>query len=105
MEHEKEQVSLSNLCEDDGVTQRVNVQSGVVLKTTMPLQPRVSLAPYRTFAEIDQVVSTFIFRARVFNSQVQLAIFEGDGGRWRLAAVAAIKAWLASQIKTSPIIS
>lgn len=91
--------------DDDGITQRVNVQSGVVLKTTVPLQPRVSLAPYRTFAEIDQIVSTFIFRARVNNGAVQLALFEGDGGRWRLAAVAAIKAWLTSQVSPSPIIS
>ena len=91
--------------EDDGITQRVNVQSGVVLKTTLPLQPRVSLAPFRTFAEIDQIVCTFIFRARVANGAVNLALFEGDGGRWRLAAVAAIKAWLATQITKSPIIS
>jgi hypothetical protein len=92
--------------EDDGVTQRVNVQTGVVLKETAQLQPRVALAPYRTFAEIDQIVSTFIFRARVgADGGVQLALFEGDGGRWRLAAVAAIKAWLATQITDSPIIS
>jgi hypothetical protein len=95
--------SVSN--EDDGVTQRVNVMSGVTLKTSATLQPRVALAPFRTFAEIDQIVSTFVFRARVQNGIVQLAIFEGDGGRWRLAAVAAIKAWLANQISASPIIS
>lgn len=95
--------SVSN--EDDGVTQRVNVMSGVTLKTSTALQPRVALAPFRTFAEIDQIVSTFVFRARVQNGLVQLAIFEGDGGRWRLAAVAAIKAWLANQITKSPIIS
>lgn len=95
--------SVSN--EDDGITQRVNVQTGVVLKAEMPLQPRVNLAPFRTFAEIDQVVSTFIFRARVQNGAVYLTLFEGDGGRWRLAAVAAVKAWLAQQIQASPIIS
>lgn len=95
--------SVSN--EDDGITQRVNVQTGVVLKAEMPLRPRVNLAPFRTFAEIDQVVSTFIFRARSQNGAVHLALFEGDGGRWRLAAVAAIKAWLAQQITASPIIS
>lgn len=93
--------------EDDGVTQRVNVQSGVVLKNSQTLKPRVQLAPYRTFAEIDQVLSTFILRARVDpqHGGVQMAIFEGDGGRWRLAAVAAIKAWFATKIQPSPIIS
>lgn len=80
--------------EDDGLTQRVAVRSGVTLKTTDTLRPIVTLAPVRTFAEIDQVLSTFVFRARVAGSAVNLALFEGDGGRWQLAAVAAIAAWL-----------
>lgn len=91
--------------DDDGVTQRIAVKQGVTLKTDIALKARVNLAPWRTFAEIDQVVSTFIFRTRVSNDAPQLAIFEGDGGRWRIDAVAAIKAWLAQQITASPIIS
>jgi hypothetical protein len=91
--------------DDDGIAQRVALKQGLVLREEKALQPRVSLAPYRTFAEIDQVVSTFIFRARVQGEAIQLALFEGDGGRWRLTAVAAIKAWLAVQITASPIIS
>ncbi len=91
--------------DDDGIAQRVALKQGIQLRTDAALQPRVNLAPYRTFAEIDQVVSTFIFRARVQGDAITLALFEGDGGRWRLTAVAAIKAWLSSQITGSPIIS
>lgn len=91
--------------DDDGITQRVAVKQGVTLKTDVALKARVNLSPWRTFAEIDQVVSTFIFRTRVSNESPQLAIFEVDGGRWRIDAVAAIKAWLANQITGSPIIS
>lgn len=91
--------------EDDGITQRVAVKQGVTLKTDVALRGRVLLAPWRTFAEVDQVLSTFVFRTRVQGDQPQLALFEGDGGRWKIDAVANIKAWLAKQITKSPIIS
>ena len=90
---------------DDGIAQRVAMRSGVTLKTTDTLRPIVTLAPVRTFAEIDQVLSTFVFRARVAGSAVNLALFEGDGGRWQLAAVAAIAAWLEPKLPKVPVIS
>jgi len=91
--------------EDDGFAQRVAVKQGVALKAETILKPMVNLAPYRTFAEIDQVVSQFVFRARVHNGQVALALFEGDGGRWKLGAVAAIKQWLQPKFGDTPVIS
>ncbi len=91
--------------EDDGISQRVTARAGVVLKDQEILKPRVNLAPYRTFAEIDQVLSGFVFRAQQGGGGVQLALFENDGGRWRLSAVAAIKAWLAVKLPHLPIIS
>lgn len=92
--------------EDDGIAQRVATKSGVVLKSETVLRPLVDLAPYRTFAEIDQVLSRFVFRARIGNESVLLALFEGDGGRWRLAATDAILLWLAqSKLQVIPIIS
>ncbi len=91
---------------DDGIAQRVAVKTGVVLKADMTLKSRVQLAPFRTFAEIDQVLSTFIFRAKQSDGGgVLLALFEGDGGRWRISAVAAIKQWLTGKVGVSPIIS
>src|SRR5262249_46082729 len=48
---------------DDGFTQRVAVRQGIALKAETVLKPTVNLAPYRTFAEIDQVISQFVFRA------------------------------------------
>lgn len=91
---------------DDGISQRVAVRSGVTLKTTDVLRPIVTLAPYRTFAEIDQVLSTFVFRARVQQgTAVALALFEGDGGRWQLAAIAAIAKWLADKLPDVSVIS
>jgi hypothetical protein len=91
--------------EDDGFAQRVAVRQGVTLKAETILKPMVNLAPYRTFAEIDQVLSQFVFRARINNGAVGLALFEGDGGRWKISATAAIKAWLQPKFGDVPVIS
>jgi hypothetical protein len=90
---------------DDGISQTVQMKAGVTLKSEETLRGRVNLAPYRTFAEIDQVVSEFLFRAHGNEDGAELALFEGDGGRWRLAAVKAIAAWLSGKFGDSPVIS
>jgi hypothetical protein len=91
---------------DDGFTQRVAVKQGVALKAETILKPMVNLAPYRTFAEIDQVISQFVFRAKYGDDGgALLALFEGDGGRWKISAVAAIKAWLEAEETTVKVIS
>jgi hypothetical protein len=77
----------------------------VALKAEETLRPIVNLAPYRTFSEIDQVVSRFIFRAHADAEGAELALFEADGGRWRLAAVQAIATWLSGgKFGDSPIV-
>jgi hypothetical protein len=90
---------------DDGFAQRVAVKQGIALKAETILKPMVNLAPYRTFAEIDQVLSPFVFRARIQNGAAHLALYEGDGGRWKLGAAAAIKAWLTPKAGDVPVIS
>lgn len=90
---------------DDGLAQRVAIRQGVTLKAETILKPTIQLAPYRTFAEIDQVISQFVFRARVDGNSVKLALFEGDGGRWKINAAAAIKTWLTPKFGDVPVIS
>jgi hypothetical protein len=55
------------------------------------------LSPYRTFRELNQPESAFIFRMRGGGEgkAPQCALFEADGGKWKLDAVQAIKLWLA----------
>lgn len=92
--------------DDDGIAQRVTVRQGIALKTEQVLKPLVSLAPYRTFAEIDQVLSTFVFRARIDGGTAKLALFEADGGRWKLGAYSALKTWLGAKFGAKvPVIS
>src|SRR6185312_354996 len=49
---------------DDGVSQTVAVKSGISLVAKKRIENPFTLAPYRTFAEIEPVPAPFILRAR-----------------------------------------
>lgn len=84
--------------DDDGVSQKTAVRQGISLKATVDVRPRWTLQPYRTFREIVQPVSQFLLRLRAQPGQVPTcALFEADGGRWKLDAALAIKQWLVEQ--------
>ena len=53
--------------------------------------------------EVDQPVSPFVLRLRGGGngSLPSCALFEADGGKWRLAAIENVKAWLASRLPAS----
>lgn len=74
--------------EDDGYSQKLSASAGVALKHSVSAKPRVNLAPYRTFTEVEQPVSMFLFRAQGGSptEQPKLALFEADGGAWRNVA-------------------
>ena len=96
--------SIVMLAEDDGVSQRTMVKSGVTLKETVTVKGRVVLAPYRTFREVEQPASTFVLRLQSRDGQVpSLGLFEADGGSWKCHAVQMIKAWLAASNLGLPI--
>lgn len=85
---------------DSGIAQEVTVQRGSAFKEAVEVKARVSLKPFRTFRELDQPASEFIFRVK---DGAQLALFEADGGAWKIAAIAGIASWLANRINTSPV--
>lgn len=67
---------------DDGVTQKATVKSGISSKTDAIVPNPVILAPFRTFLEVEQPESSFIFRMRDSDrGGVSCALFEADGGR------------------------
>lgn len=81
---------------DDGVSQSVVMKTGVATVGEVIPPNKVLLAPYRTFAEIDQPVSEFIFRMR---EGVEVALYEADGGAWRNEAILRIKKYLEEELK------
>jgi len=81
--------------EDDGISQSTTIKRGVAsLKQAVTVKGRVPLQPYRTFREIEQPVSEFIFRLQSKEGVPGCALFEADGGKWQLDAMLAIKGWL-----------
>lgn len=85
---------------DDGFTQQVNVKQGVVFVEQRVVLPRVELRPFRTFREAIQPSSEYVFRVkhdeRLGNT---CALFEADGGAWRLEAIQNVKEWVSNQLK------
>lgn len=84
---------------DDGISQAVTARVGVATKADVLMPNPVRLAPYRTFPEIEQPVSDFVFRARSGggDSKPTFALFEADGGAWRIEAMERIAAWLGAE--------
>jgi hypothetical protein len=89
---------------DDGITQRAGQSRGVVRKENVLVRPRVRLAPYRTFREIDpQPESEFLLRLKNEGEDQppSVALFEADGGAWKLEARQRIAEYLAGKLKES----
>lgn len=86
---------------DDGVTQKATVKTGIASKSDAIVPAVVNLKPFRTFLEVNQPESSFIFRMKEdkYSEGVQCAIFEADGGAWKAEAMANIKAYLQDQLK------
>ncbi|MGL4571605.1 MAG: hypothetical protein ACRCVJ_11140 [Clostridium sp.] len=81
---------------DDGVSQQVTVKTGVASVGQAVVPNPVNLAPFRTFPEVEQPLSKFIFRMKEGPSA---AIYEADGGAWRNKAIDNIKSYLVKQLE------
>ncbi|NCE98431.1 hypothetical protein [Emergencia sp. 1XD21-10] len=87
---------------DDGVTQKATVKTGLTSKSEAIVPNPVLLKPYRTFFEVEQPESAFIFRMKE-GSGVACAIFEADGGAWQIDAMQRIKDYLVDQLEDYPM--
>lgn len=73
---------------DDGISQAVTAKIGVATVSQVQVPNPVVLKPYRTFVEVDQPESDFIFRMQ---NGPRCALFEADGGAWKLNAMKNIR--------------
>ena len=84
---------------DDGLKQQVNIARGLHLKDNALIPNPVVLAPYRTFREVDQPKSTFVLRLQKVDGQrPRCALFEAEGGAWKLEAITKIADFLAGKL-------
>jgi len=92
----------STQVKDDGVTQSVVAKTGIARVEEVDLPNPVKLKPYRTFLEIDQPESLFTLR---MESGHRIALYEADGGMWKMQARESIAKYLKKELSDIQIIS
>lgn len=107
-------VKSVNQYSDDGVSQSAVVKTGIAAKDECIVPNPVTLRPFRTFIEVGQPESKFIFRLKDGKNYgadcVFAALFEADGGAWKLEAMKNIGEYLAkacaeAEVKKYTIVS
>lgn len=84
---------------DDGVSQKAAIKNGIATKSDAIVPNPVLLRPFRTFTEVEQPKSSFIFRMKQNKYDgISCAIFEADGGAWKNEAMRNIKNFLTSEL-------
>lgn len=86
---------------DDGISQKATIKTGIASKGDALVPNPVKLRPYRTFHEVQQPMSEFIFRMKSDDS-VKCALFEADGGAWENVAMRNIKDYLEVELADYP---
>jgi hypothetical protein len=100
-------VAAKIICEDraeitdNGIAQAVTVSRGVKKESGVILPNPVILRPVRTFTEVEQPASAFVFRMR--SEPVTLCIHEADMGAWEMEAKQSIKAYLEGELPGVPV--
>lgn len=88
---------------DDGTTQQVVMQSGITTKEKALVPNPVTLIPYRTFLEVEQPASEFIFRVSKGRSGVPVfKLVDADGGLWKAQAMDNVKQYLMKALQDIP---
>lgn len=88
---------------DNGVSQKATIKTGITTVGEAVVPNPVTLRPYRTFTEVMQPESRFIFRMRQGEGrEVECAVFEADGGAWRNAAMLGVQRYLQEGLKDFP---
>lgn len=78
---------------DDGVSQIATMKTGIAAKGDVIVPNPVELIPYRTFQEVKQPASKFVFR--IGDKEVPaFKIVEAEGGIWKNEAITNIKTFL-----------
>lgn len=86
---------------DDGISQVATMQVGVASKADVIVPNPVELIPYRTFQEVEQPNSKFVFRIGD-DGGPEFKIVEAEGGIWKNEAVGNIKAYIIQAINNMP---
>lgn len=91
------------ISDDDGVTQRVTAKAGIQQLENVAVKGRYTLQPHRTFLEVEQPESEFIFRIKSGAAEVspRFGLFEADSGEWKLQAIKNVADWLKAELESA----
>lgn len=88
---------------DDGISQQVVMKTGVTKKENAIIPNPVRLIPYRTFLEVEQPESEFVFRITEGRGGApSFKLVAADGGRWEAVAVDNVKSYLMEALDDIP---
>ena len=88
---------------DDGISQQVVMKTGVTKKENAIIPNPVRLIPYRTFLEVEQPESEFVFRITEGRGGAPaFKLVSADGGRWEAVAVDNVKSYLMDALVDIP---
>lgn len=88
---------------DDGISQQVVMKTGVTKKENAIIPNPVRLIPYRTFLEVEQPESEFVFRITEGRGGAPaFKLVSADGGRWEAVAVDNVKSYLMDALADIP---
>lgn len=90
--------TIESAVEDDGVSQGVTVKTGIASVGNAVLPNPVNLRPYRTFTEVEQPASRFVFRCKHDDDGMKFMLVEADGGAWRGDAMLNVKEYLEKKV-------
>lgn len=88
---------------DDGVSQQAIIKTGVATKDAAFVPNPVNLIPYRTFLEVPQPASDFVFRiSEGRGGAPAFKLVAADGGLWKSQAVDNVKNYLVKALADVP---
>ena len=87
---------------DDVISQKTTIKSGVQRADVIVPNP-VKLIPYRTFQEVEQPSSLYVFRIRDDGGDPKFKLVEADNGLWKNAAMKKIKEYFEYELADTPI--
>ena len=93
---------------NEGATMKLTASKGIVNTSEIPDKdiPGVAmLRPFRTFREVQQPVSAFVFRYKSEGEAVKFRLFEADGGAWKHEAMVNIENFFKTQIPELRVIA
>lgn len=88
---------------DDGISQQAVIKTGITTKENALVPNPVKLIPYRTFLEVKQPGSEFVFRiSEGRGGAPTFKLVAADGGLWKSQAVDNVKRYLVEALADIP---